>query len=227
MRAGIDIDARISVGTTGADVFTVDATFTAPPGITALVGPSGAGKSVTLSTIAGLLRPSRGRITIDGRVVADAEQGVHVRTQERGIGMVFQQAALLPHRTPLDNVAIAVHPPVDAAGRAGRAGRRHDAAALLERVQAAHLGRAHTRTLSGGEQQRVALARAMAGRPRVLLLDEPFSALDIDTRRSLRSLVRSLVDDGGLTAVLVTHDADDISALADHVVRITPGRAGS
>ncbi len=203
--------------TTTVGGFTVAAAFTAAPGITALFGPSGSGKSVTLASVAGLLRPDRGRITLHGTVVADPAAGVHVRTQDRRLGVVFQHAALLPHRSPLDNVALAVRD-------GDRARRRSIARDLLARVHADHLAMAPTRTLSGGEQQRVALARALAGRPRALLLDEPFSALDQPTRKALRRLVRELVEAHGLTALVVTHDLDDIAHLADRVVRFEPGR---
>lgn len=202
--------------TTNAGGFTVTAAFDATIGITALFGPSGSGKSVTLATIAGLLRPDHGTVTIDGSVVADTERRIHVRTQDRHLGMVFQHAALLPHRSPLDNVALAV--------RTGTKVRRRAAAhELLEQVHADHLAHSPTRTLSGGEQQRIALARALAGQPRLLLLDEPFSALDQPIRASLRRLVREITDTHHLTAIIVTHDLDDISHLADRVVLFEPG----
>lgn len=203
--------------TTTVGTFTVTATFTAHPGITALFGPSGAGKSVTLATIAGLLRPGRGSITVSGDVVADAATQLHVRTQDRHLGVVFQDAGLLTHRSPLDNVALAVRHP-------SRARRREIAHGWLEQVRAGHLADASARTLSGGEQQRIALARALAGQPQLLLLDEPFSALDQPTRQSLRQLVRELVDTHHLTAILVTHDLDDIAHLADRVVLYEPGQ---
>jgi molybdate transport system ATP-binding protein len=210
--ATVAVDFTTTVGT-----FTVSARFAVGPGITALFGPSGAGKSVTLASIAGLLRPTRGSISLNGTPVADTDQSLHVRTQDRRLAMVFQQAALLPHRTPLDNVALAVPAP-------GRAHRRAVAARWLERVHAEHLATTPTRTLSGGEQQRVALARALAGDPHVLLLDEPFSALDQPTRHALRALVRELVDAQHLSAIIVTHDLEDITHLADRVVRYEPGR---
>lgn len=207
--------------TTSTGSFTVDAQFEATTGITALFGPSGSGKSVTLATVAGLLRPVRGSVTLEGRVVADPAHRIHIPTQQRRIGMVFQHAALLPHRTPLDNVALAVRD--QRRRRARRARARH----LLDRVQAGHLAAAPTHTLSGGERQRVAFARALAGRPRLLLLDEPFSALDQANRVALRHLLRALVDDDGITALLVTHDLDDVATLADRVVRYEPGRTTS
>lgn len=206
--------------TTTVGAFTVSAGFTATAGITALFGPSGSGKSVTLATIAGLLRPHRGTITLGGAVVADPARRVHVRTQQRRLGMVFQHPALLPHRSPLDNVALAVHD-------GSRAERRDVARGWLDQVHAAHLATTPTATLSGGEQQRVALARALAGRPQLLLLDEPFTALDQPTRQSLRHLVRDLVDTHHLTAIVVTHDLDDIAHLADRVVLYEPGRSTS
>lgn len=202
--------------TTTAGAFTVTAEFTACPGITALFGPSGSGKSVTLATIAGLLRPVSGLINVAGTVVADPARRLHVRTQDRRLGMVFQHPALLPHRDPLENVALAVH-------HGTRTQRREIARGWLEQVHADHLAEAPTRTLSGGEQQRVALARALAGKPRLLLLDEPFSALDQRTRQSLRQLVRELVDTHQLTGILVTHDLDDIAHLANRVVLYEPG----
>ena len=212
-------DAHLSVDiTTVVGAFEVTACFAATAGITALFGPSGSGKSVTLATIAGLLRPQRGQITLADRLLADAEQNLHIRTQDRRLGMVFQQAVLLPHRSPLDNVALAVT-------QGSRADRRAVARDWLEKVQAGHLADAPTRTLSGGEQQRIALARSLAGEAQLLLLDEPFSALDQPTRQALRMLIRSLVDEHGLCAVLVTHDLTDIAHLADRVVVYEPGSA--
>jgi molybdate transport system ATP-binding protein len=208
----LEVDVTTKVG-----AFAVTSSFTAAAGITALFGPSGSGKSVTLATIAGLLRPSLGQIRLGDRLIADAHGDHHVRTQDRRLGMVFQHAALLPHRSPLDNVALAV----PAGSRQARRAAAYD---WLAQVQAAHLADAPTRTLSGGEQQRVALARAMAGQAQLLLLDEPLSALDLPTRQALRDVIRKLVDDHELCAVLVTHDLTDIAHLADHVVLYEPGQ---
>jgi molybdate transport system ATP-binding protein len=212
--------------TTTLGAFGVTAHFSATTGITALFGPSGSGKSVTLATIAGLLRPERGTITLEGTPVADTATRLHVPTQDRRLGMVFQHAALLAHRSPLDNVALAARgtDPVGRAVRSDRAGRREIARDWLAQVHADHLAESPTGALSGGEQQRIALARALAGQPRLLLLDEPFSALDLPTRQSLRQLVRDLVDLHRLTALIVTHDLEDIAHLADRVVLYEPGR---
>jgi molybdate transport system ATP-binding protein len=205
-----------------AGSFDVRAQFSVGRGITTLFGPSGAGKSITLSAIAGLVRPMTGTIVLHDTVVADADKNIHVPTQERNIGMVFQHAALLPHRSPLDNVALSVRHR-DPDHSMTRAERRHTARQWLERVQGAHLANATTSTLSGGEQQRVALARALASNPTTLLLDEPFTALDYKTRQSLRELVRGLVAEHSITALLVTHDLEDIVQLANTVVMFEPG----
>lgn len=212
----LSLDCTIQAGN-----FTVTAQCVLPPGITAFFGPSGSGKSVTLSTIAGLLRPQSGTITCNDVAFADPKNNIHVPTQDRRVGMVFQNAALLPHRHPLDNVAFAIgrHSP-----RIGRAERRNQAQQLLSAVNADHLATSRTSTLSGGEQQRVALARALASDPRILLLDEPFSALDFATRQALRTVVKDVVRDHHLTAVLVTHDVEDVIQLADHVVTFQPGK---
>ena len=205
----VEVDAEVRAGEFRVRV---DVSLTPEHGpITALFGPSGSGKSLTLALIAGLLRPHAGTVSLDGRLVADAASGLHVRTQERRVGMVFQEALLLPHRTALDNVALAV--------RDGDSRQR--ARDELERVGALHLAGQHPRTLSGGERQRVALARALAGDPRLLLLDEPLSALDQQTRVALRALLRERIR---VPTLLVTHDVDEVAALAHTVVQYEPGR---
>ena len=211
----LKVDIRVEVPSFG-----VEATFSAATGITVLSGPSGSGKSLTLAAIAGTLRPARGVIRVDNVVFADVEGGVHVRSQDRRLGVVYQHAALLDHRSPLDNVMLAVR-------EGDEASRRSRAMVLLERVGAAGLARAKTRLLSGGERQRVALARAMAGAPRLLLLDEPFSSLDASSRAEMRRLLKALVVEHQLIALVVTHDQADVDALADRVVVYEPGRTVS
>ena len=206
------VDVRVEV-----PGFGVDAAFVAERGITVLSGPSGSGKSLTLAAIAGTIRPVRGHIRCGDVTFAEPARGVHLRSQDRHVGMVYQHAALFEHKSPLDNVALAVR-------NVGLAAARVFAAGLLERVGVAALATAKTRSLSGGERQRVALARALAGEARVLLLDEPFSSLDATARQAMRELVRSLVDERGVIALLVTHDAQDVDALADRVVAYEPGR---
>lgn len=196
--------------------FSVDVTCSVGDGITAFAGPSGSGKSLTLAAIAGLVHPVSGEISINGHQVFNRATNVHVRTQDRHIGMVFQLPALLHHRSALDNVALAV---VDEK----KSMRREKAREWLHRVGADHLASRNTRDLSGGERQRVALARALVNGSRVLLLDEPFSALDLASRAEMRALVLDIVRQENLTAILVSHDVEDIAEMANAVVLFEPG----
>ncbi|MCC6246071.1 MAG: ATP-binding cassette domain-containing protein [Gemmatimonadaceae bacterium] len=182
----------------------------------ALIGPSGAGKSTILRTIAGLYRPSSAHIVCNGTTWLDTDRGVHRAAHERRTGLVFQSYALFPHLSALDNVKMALtHLPST---------RRTDAAdALLARVGLAKASARRPSSLSGGEQQRVALARALARDPEVLLLDEPFSAIDRRTRRLLHADLVALRAQLQAPIILVTHDVDEAMALASHVVVIDHG----
>ena len=175
----------------------------------ALVGPSGAGKTSVLRAIAGLARPQRGRITLDGRVLFDAEAKVDRPPEERRVGLVFQDYALFPHMTVEQNVAYS---------------GRTRAAELLERFRIGHLAKARPGELSGGERQRVGLARALARNPDALLLDEPLSALDAHTRSAVRAELKDVLDHLDLPVLLVTHDFHDAVVLADRVAVIVDGR---
>jgi ABC-type sulfate/molybdate transport systems ATPase subunit len=179
-------------------------------GTLAVVGPSGSGKSSLLRAIAGLERPAGGRIALDGRVLFDAERRIDLPPERRSVGLVFQEYALFPHMSVLDNVGF---------------GGRGRARELLGRLGIDHLADARPGALSGGERQRVALARALARGPGLLLLDEPMAALDPHTRAGVRGELRALLAELGLPTLLVTHDFDDALALADRVVVIAAGRA--
>ncbi len=198
--------------------FELDVAFTVESGLSVLFGPSGAGKSLTLSLIAGLLRPDSGTIVIDGRVVTDCSGHLFVSTQGRRVGMVFQDGLLLPHRSVLDNVALAVRQ------ERGRRARRTVARSWLASVGAGDFADRRPGSLSGGQRQRVALARALAGDPALLLLDEPLSALDLEVRRELRTLIREVIVSSGIPAVLVTHDAEEAEVLGDVVIAYDHGR---
>jgi molybdate transport system ATP-binding protein len=202
----LDVDVRAQVGS-----FHLDARFAVDAGLTVVFGPSGAGKTRLLRLLAGLDAPTAGRVTLAGEVFEDRAAGTSLRPHERHVGMVFQHPYLLPHRSVRSNVALAVRD-------GDRAHRRREADRRLEEVEATELAHRRPAQLSGGQQQRVALARALAGEPRLLLLDEPFSALDLPVRQRLRHLVRDLVDRTGVPTLFVTHDPDELAALADRVL---------
>jgi molybdate transport system ATP-binding protein len=174
----------------------------------ALVGPSGAGKTTVLRAIAGLVRPESGRITSGEEVWFDAAKDVSLAPDRRRVGLVFQDYALFPHLSVRENIEYA---------------RRHRADEYLDRFSIRHLERARPAELSGGERQRVALARALARDPHVLLLDEPLSALDTNTKAGVRAELHDLLGGLGLPVLLVTHDFEDAAALADRVGVIVDG----
>ena len=174
----------------------------------ALVGPSGAGKTSVLRAVAGLLRPDRGHIALGGEAWLDTACRIDLPPERRSVGLVFQEYALFPHLSVRANVAF------------GGRGRVDE---LLERFRISSLADARPDELSGGERQRVALARALARDPRVLLLDEPLSALDAHTRGTVRAELRELLRDLGLPTILVTHDFEDAAALADRVGVLVEG----
>jgi len=188
--------------------FTYKASFDANEEIVVLFGHSGAGKSLTLQFIAGVLRPDSGRIRIAGASVFDSVHGINVRPQERGVGYVVQDLALFPHMTVAENVGF---------GISERAERDHRVSRLLDLFGIAGLAQRRPATLSGGQRQRVALARAMGRQSRLLLLDEPFSALDESLRASLRRELLRLRRELGLTIVFVTHDLREAHLLADRL----------
>ncbi|MGD9894064.1 MAG: ABC transporter ATP-binding protein [Dehalococcoidia bacterium] len=181
-----------------------------------LFGPSGSGKSLSLRSIAGLLRPDAGQITIDGTPVFDANRKIDRPPQQRGVGMVVQSYALFPHMTVADNIAFGLR------GQRS-AERRNRVEELLTLLDLNGLAGRKPHAISGGQAQRVALARALAPNPRLLLLDEPFSALDTAIRVNLRREVIRLKRDLDLTIVFVTHDLREAYALADRIAVFDAG----
>ncbi|MEZ4406564.1 MAG: ATP-binding cassette domain-containing protein [Polyangiales bacterium] len=183
----------------------------ADEGVTVVLGPSGAGKTSLLRAVMGLDRPTRGRVRFDGAVWSDAAAGACVAVERRGLGWSPQRPRLLPHLDVLENVAFGAEP------------RRAEEA--LDVVGAASLAARAPASLSGGEAQRVSLARALARRPRLALLDEPFAAIDRPSVPALRAAVSRALRAAGSAVVVVTHDPDDLWALADRVVVLSGGRA--
>jgi len=189
--------------------YTLELALRLEPATVALVGPSGAGKSTVLRAIAGLVRPAAGTITLGNETWFSGEKGVDLPPEERAVGLVFQEYALFPHMSVRKNVGY------------GGAGRVDE---LLRRLRIEGLANARPGALSGGERQRVALARALARDPRVLLLDEPLSALDAHTKAAVRSELRELLRELGLPTLLVTHDFEDAAVLAQHVGVVVDGK---
>ncbi len=199
----------------------LNAGFDSEPGeLLALVGPSGSGKTSVLRAIAGLLKSPglQGRVRVGsdpGQVWFDSERGIHLPPQQRRVGLVFQHYALFPHLTAIENVALA----------AGNTWARDRFDALFERMGLSGLQNRRPAQLSGGQQQRVALARALAREPQVLLLDEPFSAVDAPTRQTLYRELAALRQRIAIPMVLVTHDLHEARRLADRVVILDAGES--
>jgi molybdate transport system ATP-binding protein len=214
-RTGLAVDIDVH-----RDGFRVQTTFAAGCEVVALFGPSGAGKTTTLNAIAGLVTPEAGEIAIREATVFRRGKGmqVNVPARDRKVGYVFQNYALFPHLTALRNIAYAY-------------GRAHDAESkamrYLSMMGLEDFALRYPDELSGGQQQRVAIARALAREPRILLLDEPFTALDEPLRRSLRKELRGICDRMQIPVVLVTHDLSEVLALADRVLVLEQGRVAS
>ncbi len=179
-----------------------------------LLGPSGCGKTTTLRAISGVEVPTGGEILIDGRSVYAPDSFIPPET--RGVGLIFQDFALFPHLSIGDNVAFGLRGP--------RAVRRRRVAELLERVHLERYVAAYPHELSGGEQQRVALARAIAPRPRVMLMDEPFSGLDNRLRDGIRDETLGLLKEEGAAVLLVTHEPEEAMRMADEIALMRDGR---
>jgi len=188
--------------------------LTVQPGeFLALLGPSGCGKTTALRMLAGFEHPTSGEVLVDGKDVTD------VPAHRRDAGMVFQSYSLFPHLNALDNVAFGLR-----MRKVRTAERRSRAAELLDLVGLGDKGERFPHQLSGGQQQRIALARALALRPRVLLLDEPLSALDAKVRLSLREEIRRLQQELGITTLFVTHDQEEALSIADRVAVMRAGK---
>jgi molybdate transport system ATP-binding protein len=195
--------------------------FSADTARLALYGPSGAGKTLTLQMLAGLVRPDKGRIVVEGKTWFDADRGVDVPPRERRVGYVFQDYALFPHWTVAQNVSGAF-----ARGwpRPLRASQARRVERVLLSFDLSDVRESYPSQLSGGQRQRTAVARALVGRPRVLMLDEPFAALDGMLKNRLRAELLAIQAHYDIPMLLITHDPDDLAACADVVVSLDGGR---
>lgn len=204
--------------------FTLHAEFAAGNTAAAILGASGCGKSMTLRCIAGVVKPDSGRIVLDGRVLFDSEKGIDLPPQQRNVGLLFQNYALFPNMTVEQNILCALKKEKDPAARKAACG------SALRAMRLEELAHRLPSELSGGQQQRAALARILAGRPRILMLDEPFSALDSYLREEVEGEVGSLLSNFDGTALLVTHDRDEAYRLCREMIVMDSGevlRAGT
>jgi molybdate transport system ATP-binding protein len=199
----------------------VRAAFDTGAGPLVLTGPNGSGKTSLLLMILGALAPERGTIALAGRPLLDVGRGFSVPVEERAIGYVPQSYGLFPHLSAQENVEFAL---ACTKRRYPRPERRERARALLADLGIERLAAQRPSALSAGEQQRVALARAFASEPKALLLDEPFAALDIGTRRQVRVFLREYLERQGLPSVVVTHDVADARAIAAQIAVVEAGR---
>jgi ABC-type sulfate/molybdate transport systems ATPase subunit len=208
----VSVDIRLRTG-----AFSLDASFQSDAGATAILGASGAGKTLTLRAIAGLQTPLEGKILQRGVTLYNSEQRIDLPARRRNVGYLFQDYALFPHLTVAENIAF---------GLKGRehAGQRESVSRMVDLLRLHGLEERHPEGLSGGERQRVALGRALAPHPDLLLLDEPFSALDAPTRDSLVEEFIALREAIDVPMILVTHDIGEAYALAEHLVVMGGGR---
>jgi molybdate transport system ATP-binding protein len=200
--------------------FALAVEFSAPPRITILFGASGSGKTTTIKSIAGIIQPDSGHISINGYTLFDSRQGINVPIRNRSVGLVFQNLALFPHMSALGNVEFAM-------SDLSKHQRRRRALELMERLRITHTAPRCPGQISGGEAQRVALARALAGEPRLLLLDEPLSAIDEATRHDIITDLKKINRDLRLPIIYVTHNRDEAITLGDYLIAYESGRVAA
>ena len=211
----IDVEVALRRG-----AFALEAAFSAGRGLTALFGRSGSGKSTVIELVAGLARPDRGRIVVDGEVLVDTQAGVFVPAHRRRIGIVFQEARLFPHLSVRQNLGFGRW----FARRTARDATGAELTAVVGLLGIEGLLERRPSGLSGGERQRVAIGRALLARPRLLLMDEPLSALDEARKREILPYIERLRDEAGLPIVYVSHAVAEVARLASTIVVLEAGR---
>ena len=198
--------------------FSLDVNFEAVPGVTCLLGASGCGKSFTLKCIAGIEKPDSGHIELDGRVLFDSEKHINLPPQKRQVGYLFQNYALFPNMTVRQNILCGLHREKD------RALRDRKAEDIIETMRLGGLENHRPAQLSGGQQQRVALARIMVNEPKLLMLDEPFSALDAHLRDALKIEMRDMLHTFGKEVLMVTHSREEAYNMSSRIAVMDKGR---
>jgi molybdate transport system ATP-binding protein len=206
-----------SLGASAAQTFLLDVEFDVPAGFTILFGASGSGKTTTLRSISGIVRPDAGRIAIDDEVLFDSAERIDLPIRKRDVGYVFQDLALFPHLTARANVEFGM-------SKVPSRARSLRAEAMMEALHISHAAGRKPREISGGEAQRVALARALAYQPRILLLDEPLSAIDEATKRGIISDLKSINRELRLPIIYVTHSRQEAVSLGERVIVYEQGR---
>ena len=197
--------------------FKISIDFDHEEGITGLLGASGCGKSMTLKCIAGIMKPDEGRIVLNGRVLFDSEKNINIRPQERNVGYLFQNYALFPNMTVEQNIFCGL------SKVKSKAVRREKAEHMMEMMEITSCRKLYPYQLSGGQQQRCALARILVSEPELLLLDEPFSALDAYLREQLQTQVRAILERFGKDTIMVSHSRDEIYYLCNQVAVMNCG----
>jgi molybdate transport system ATP-binding protein len=200
--------------------FALDVAFETRAQRVVLFGPSGSGKTLTLQAVAGLLRPDAGVIRLDERTLFDSAGGIDLKPQLRRIAYLFQDYALFPHLNVRQNIAFGLH---RGWFNPARRDAHPDVEYWLDALELRHVAGSHPVHLSGGQKQRVALARALVSKPQLLLLDEPFSALDHALRERMRSELSAMLTRLDIPMLLITHDPEDVAAFGDEVVRFVDG----
>lgn len=209
MKLQVELEKKVKTGT-------IQVKFSLENEVLGILGRSGCGKSVTLKCIAGILQPEKGKIQLDDRVLYDSGRNISRKARERRIGYLFQNYALFPNLTVLENICFSLK-------RSDREGQAY-ARELMERFYLTEVADSYPAILSGGQQQRTAMARMLAARPEVLLLDEPFSALDSFLRREMEREVREVLKSFGGVSILVSHNKEEIRRLTQHCMVMEQGK---